>query len=68
MHPSCRWCCRCCCRYSRGGTAVRHQYYAVVRLMKQARHEGRKGASYVDLVQAALASLPDRRVQRQALR
>lgn len=47
-------------RYSRGGTAVRHQYYAVVRLMKQARHEGRKGASYVDLVQAALASLPDR--------
>jgi hypothetical protein len=50
------------CRYSRGGYAVRHQYGSVVRLVKQARHEGRKGASYVELVSQALAALPNRQV------
>ncbi|KAI7842523.1 hypothetical protein COHA_003877 [Chlorella ohadii] len=29
--------------------------------MKEARHEGKRGTSYVDLVQRALSSLPDRR-------
>lgn len=28
--------------------------------MKEARHEGKRGTSYVDLVQRALSSLPDR--------
>ncbi|KAL4443513.1 hypothetical protein ABPG75_011250 [Micractinium tetrahymenae] len=48
-------------RYSRGGVAVRQQYYAVQRLVKAARHEGKKGRSYVDLVRQALERLPGRR-------
>ena len=48
------------CRYSRGGVAVQHQYRSVVRLMKEARQQGRRGTSYVDLVQQALAALPDK--------
>lgn len=48
------------CRYSRGGVAVRQQYYAVQRMVKAARHEGKKGRSYVDLVRQALERLPGR--------
>jgi hypothetical protein len=40
--------------------AVQHQYRSVVRLMKEARQQGRRGTSYVDLVQQALAALPDK--------
>lgn len=47
-------------RFSKGGTAVRQQYYAVVRLMKQARREGRRGGNYVDMVRETLAGLPGR--------
>lgn len=48
-------------RYSKGGNAVKQQYYAVVRLMKEARREGRKGSNYVDLVKKALGELPGQR-------
>lgn len=48
-------------RYSKGGVAVRQQYYAVVRLMKQARKEGRNGSNYVDLVKQALTELPEQK-------
>lgn len=34
--------------------------------MKEARHEGKRGTSYVDLVQRALSSLPDRCAQMAA--
>ena len=47
-------------RHSRGGVAVQQQYRSVVRLMKEARQQGRRGTSYVDLVQQALAALPDK--------
>jgi hypothetical protein len=46
-------------RYSKGGVAVKQQYYAVVRLMKEARGEGKKGTSYVDLVKLVLTDLPE---------
>lgn len=48
-------------RYSKGGGAVQGQYRLVMRTMKEARHEGRKGANYVDLVKDALSKLPGRR-------
>lgn len=34
------------------------QYRSMQRMLKEARHEGRKGKSYVELVKTALASLP----------
>ena len=46
-------------RFSKGGTAVKQQYYSVVRLMKEARREGRKGSNYVDLVKKAIGELPN---------
>lgn len=46
-------------RWSKGGAAVKHQYYSVVRLMKEARREGRRGSNYVELVCKALSELPD---------
>jgi hypothetical protein len=46
-------------RFSKGGVAVKQQYYAVVRLMKQARGEGKKGSTYMDLVKQALMELPE---------
>ena len=47
-------------RYSKGGTAVKHQYNAVLRVLKQARREGRTaGSNYIDLVQKALRELPE---------
>ncbi|KAL4527715.1 hypothetical protein Ndes2437A_g02856 [Nannochloris sp. 'desiccata'] len=48
-------------RLSKGGVAVKQQYYAVVRLMKQARGEGKKGMNYVDLVKQALTELSENR-------
>lgn len=48
-------------RWSKGGHAVKQQYYSIVRLMKEARLEGRRGSSYVDLVKEALAELPEMR-------
>ena len=54
------WACWSMRRYSRGGVAVQQQYRSVVRLMKEARQQGRRGTSYVDLVQQALAALPDK--------
>jgi hypothetical protein len=48
-------------RSSKGGVAVKQQYYAVVRLMKEVRREGKKGMNYVDLVKAALTELPEHR-------
>jgi hypothetical protein len=47
-------------RYSKGGVAVKQQYYAVVRLLKEARREGKKGSSYVDLIVKAFEGLPNR--------
>jgi len=46
-------------RASKGGVAVKQQYYTVVRLMKEARGEGKKGINYVDLVKQALTELPE---------
>jgi hypothetical protein len=46
-------------RFSKGGVAVRHQYNAVVRMMKEAKGEGRKGSNYCDLVKAVLTELPE---------
>lgn len=40
--------------------AVRQQYLSVLRLKKEARHEGKRGVSYVDLVSRALTALPNR--------
>ncbi|PSC72522.1 putative manganese-transporting ATPase PDR2 [Micractinium conductrix] len=48
-------------RHSRGGMAVKQQYNGVLRVVKAARHEGKKGHSYVDLVQTALRALPNGR-------
>jgi hypothetical protein len=47
-------------RYSKGGGAVRSQYLSVVRMVREAKREGRKGSNYVELVIAALEELPQR--------
>ena len=48
-------------RWSKGGHSVKRQYYSIVRLMKEARLEGRRGSNYVDLVIKALSELPEKR-------
>lgn len=48
------------CRHSPGGRAVQAQYRLVLRTMKEARGEGRRGANYADLVCQVLLELPGR--------
>ena len=39
---------------------MRQQFYSIARITREAKHEGRKGVSYADLVTQALLALPGR--------
>ena len=47
-------------RYSPGGTAVKSQWYMVLRLLKEAKREHRKQGRYLDIVVEAMNYLPNK--------